>query len=112
MKITTFVGRGLIASLFIISGVYSLFFNFNGFSGAIAAKNLPFPTILAIFVLSLKILAGTFLVFNYHAYLATISLIGFTALATVIYHNGFVDASQFNNMMKNFAIIGGLLLLL
>lgn len=38
-------------------------------------------------------------------------LIGFTALATILYHNP-MDKSQINNFLKNLAIIGGLGLLL
>ena len=38
-------------------------------------------------------------------------LVGFTALATILYHNP-MDKSQMTNFLKNLAIIGGLLLLL
>ena len=44
---------------------------------------------------------------NYSLY----ALIGFTALATILYHNP-MDKSQMNNFLKNLAIIGGLILLI
>ena len=39
------------------------------------------------------------------------ALIGFTVLATILYHNP-MNKSQMNNFLKNLAIIGGLLLLI
>jgi|LakMenE01Jun11ns_1017448.scaffolds.fasta_scaffold9136151_1 putative oxidoreductase len=107
------LGRILIASLFIASACKTIFYDgFNTFVGAIESKKIPYPVILAIIVLIIKILGGFSIIFNNYTNLGIYSLLLFTVLATGMYHNAFVDPSQFNNMMKNIALIGGLLLLL
>ena len=111
MKITRLIGRNLLASLFVVSALYSIFYDFNGFAKAVESKNLPFPIILAILALTIKILGGLSIAFNYYSNFGTLVLLIFMLLVTPIFHNAFIDPSQFNSMMKNIAIIGGLLLL-
>lgn len=103
-------GRILLASLFVLSALKSILFNFSGFVDAVKSKNLPFPIFVAIIALSMKLFGGLSLMFDYYGVVGAYILILFTFLATVLFHNVFIDPSQFNNAMKNIAIIGGLLI--
>jgi putative oxidoreductase len=109
---TKIIGRILLSSLFIISALHTIFYGFDGFVKAIESKNLPFPVILAILVISIKLLGGLSIAFDRYADYGTIALLIFMLMVTPLYHNGISDPKQFNNMMKNIAIIGGFLLLL
>jgi len=111
---TKYIGKLLIVSLFIISGVYSLIYNFDDFANAIASKEIPLAVFVAFAVLLFKIIAGLVILFSQndqYTKLAVIGLIIFTILATILYHNPLVDKSQINPMLKNITVIGGLLLL-
>jgi putative oxidoreductase len=111
---TKIVGRILLSSLFIVSALRALLFNLDGFSNIIASKNLNLkldPKIVAITVLIFKLVIGIALALGIRTKDTSILLIIFTAIATIFYHNAFVDSSQFSHMLKNIAIIGGLLLI-
>lgn len=103
------VGKLFIGSLFIISSLYSVYDSSN-FIQMIQDKGIPMATIMAIFILTFKIVSGLTLIFGNEEYVRTSStlLIAFIIVATIMYHNAFEDISQINNMMKNIAIIGGL----
>ena len=58
MSITNFIGKNTIATVFILSALKSIFFGFNGFVDKIRSKNLPFPVILAVLALTIKMLGG------------------------------------------------------
>jgi putative oxidoreductase len=104
------VGRILMSLLFILSALKAIFFDFNSFSSAVESKQLPLPTIVAVIALSMKLTGGLFLATDYHSLFGAYVLLVFTIMATVLFHNVFEDSSQFNNMFKNIAIIGGLLI--
>ena len=104
------IGRSLLAALFVVTGIKGLFFDFNGFVGAVASKNLPFPVLTALIALIMKIVGGLLVMFNFYPKVGATTLIVFTVLATVLFHNIIVDPSELNNFLKNASIIGGLLL--
>jgi putative oxidoreductase len=104
-------GRCLLACLFIVSAVYNLLFNFDGFVGAVASKGIMFPVTVAAIVLIFKLVVGLMLLFGVWTKLVIGGLIVFVVAATAMYHNAFVDRKQLNDMLKNIAIVGGLMLL-
>jgi putative oxidoreductase len=109
------IAKILLGSLFLLSGLYGTLFDSNKFLNTIEVKHMPYPAIVAIFVLSYKILLGSILIFSENKKKikqSSILLILFTFVATMMYHNAFFDMTQLENMLKNFAIIGGLLLLI
>ena len=103
-----FVGRILIASLFVISGLLSIY-GFDNFSGMIKSKNVPLPILIAVIGIAMKLLGGLSVMFDVWPRYGVNVLIVFTILATIMFHNVFIDSSQINAMLKNMAIIGGLL---
>ena len=109
---TQLIGRLLLANLFIASALYEATFGFNHFVGIIEEKGLPFPVILAIVALTVKLLGGFSVALDINAQLGALALIIFMLIVTPIYHNGFKDLKEMAPMLKNIAVIGGLMLLL
>jgi putative oxidoreductase len=101
-------GRFLIGLLFVGSALTMLFI-----SGPTVTANyfanlgLPYPALLVWPVIVLKIVAGTMVIFGKRVGLASMILIAFTILATVVAHRSFQDV----NLFKNLAIVGALLYL-
>lgn len=111
--ILIFIARFLLASLFIVSALKSLFFDFGSFVNYINTLNLPNSKLIAILVLVFKLVSGLILALSPFEALRRVSALGlviFTMIATVLFHNAFKDKDQFINMMRNISIIGGLLL--
>lgn len=110
-----YLGKFLIASLFVVMGLYALLFNFDKFTEAVGSKGIPYPVIVAFIVLLWHIIPGIIIMISKNpTYVrwAAISLIVFVALASVLYHNVYQDKEQLQNMMKNMALIGALLLII
>ena len=105
------IGKLLIAYLFIASAAYEGIFGFTDFVDLIKNKGLPFPLILAILAITVKILGGFSIALDIYPKIGTIALIVFMLIVTPIYHNGFAELEEMDSMLKNIAIIGGLLLI-
>lgn len=103
-----FIGRLLIALLFIVSGVNKLF-DVAGTKAMIASAGLPSG--LAIPTGLFELLAGLALVFGFMTRLFAVLLAGFCLLAALFFHNNFLDPIQSAMLLKNVAIAGGLLCL-
>ncbi len=102
------VGRVLIAVLFIVAGWGKL----NGFEcavGYVASGGFPMPEVFAVLTIIIELGGGLMLLLGFHSRIAAKALIVFTVIATAVYHNVFVDATQQVMLLKNLAIIGGLL---
>lgn len=112
-----FVARGLLASIFLISGVRKAL-AFSAMSGMMAGKGFPMPDVFLALTIILEIGGGLLLVANWHARCAALALAAFTLVAGVIFHSFWhvwdAPPPQFNNelnhFLKNVAIVGGLLL--
>lgn len=108
------LGRIILGAFFLITGVQSAM-GFQTFSGTVQGlqifgKNLPFPQALAAIAIGIKILGGVTLALDIKANWSRWFLIAFVLVATFFMHNPLKDSSQMVNMLKNMAIIGGLLL--
>ncbi len=113
--LTYTVGKALIASLFIITGIMPFLMGLDDMTAMVALRN-PIPGIdpatLTIIILITKIVLGFMLLFGIQTRMVSILLILFTVLTTFLYHNVLQDRTQSLHMMKNIAIIGGLTLLI
>ena len=67
MDLFSLLGRTLIASLFIVSALMTIFTKggFQNFSDMFKSKNLPLPNVLAALSLMLKIVGGLLIIFDY-----------------------------------------------
>jgi putative oxidoreductase len=95
--------------------VYSLVGKLTGFAGpasAIAARGLPLAPVLLVAAM-LVMAAGTALVISgWKSRLGAVLLLLFLVPTTVLFHGDVGDAGERIQLLKNLAIVGGLLLLL
>ena len=102
------LARTLMALMFILAGVGKLADSAG--TAAYIESATPLPGILAIPTGVFEVVAGVLLVAGRYLKLTSLALIGFTILATVLFHHNLGDQMQMVLALKNLAIIGGLLL--
>ena len=102
------VGRILLASLFLLSGVSKL-----GAYGATAAymSSAGVPSALLPAVIAVELLGSLAVIVGWKTRAAAALLAGFSLLAAFLFHNNFADQIQMIMFLKNVAIAGGFLLL-
>ncbi|MEJ5977950.1 DoxX family protein [Novosphingobium sp. PS1R-30] len=100
-----FIGRLLIALLFIVSGANKLM-DISGTDTMIRAAGLPGG--LALLVGLFEVAAGLALVFGVATRLTAVILAGFCLVTAFFFHNNFTDPMQAAMLLKNLAIAGGL----
>jgi len=103
-----FLGRLMIALLFLISGANKLM-DIAGTDAMIRSVGLPGG--LALLTGLCEIVAGLALVFGFVTRLFAILLAGFCLVAAFFFHNDFADPLQATMLLKDVAIAGGLLIL-
>ena len=109
----SFVGRALLALLFIPAG-WGKLMGFSGVVGYIASKGVPMPEVCAALAIAAELGLGLMLLVGWQARWAALGLALFVAVITPIFHN-FWSVPEAQQMMqqqsffKNFAAMGGLL---
>jgi putative oxidoreductase len=111
-----FVGRVLIALIFVRSGVGKIV-NFSGTAGMMAGKGMPYAEHLLVGAIAIELVGGLALVLGYKVRWAAAALIVFLVPATLIFHSFWaVDPAQVqnqtNHFFKNVAILGALVFLM
>ena len=106
--IAAFIGRILIALLFLYSGAMKLM-NPAMTDQMITGAGLPGG--LAIPVGIFEVVAALCLIFGFMTRLASFALIVFTALATLFFHRDFTNPMGMTTVLQHLALIGGLLCL-
>ncbi len=86
------------------SGIFSNVLTYN------ASQGLIIGAILILMIAPILMTIGIYLENNFLLRLGTWLLIGFVILATLVYHP-ITDGSQINDMLKNLAIVGGLVMI-
>ncbi|MEO7152571.1 MAG: DoxX family protein [Burkholderiaceae bacterium] len=107
-------GRFLLALMFVMAG-FSKIAGFAGTVGYMQSKGIPAAEVLAVLTILVEIGGGLALVVGSQARWAALALAGFTAIATLIFHNFWAlpDAQKMVQQlmfMKNLSVIGGLLM--
>jgi putative oxidoreductase len=110
------VGRLLIAALFLPSGLNKLM-NFSTFSASLAAKGLPYSTLIAGVLVAAEFLGPLALIIGLWPRWTALALIGFTAATLWLTYGkslvGLVFRPRQNvDFFQNLAVIGGLLIYL
>ena len=113
--IAALVGRILLAAIFVISGFHKIL-GFDGTAGYMASKGLPMPQVLLVLTILLELGGGLLLVVGYKVRWVTIAFALWLIPTTLIFHKFWgIDPSQvqnqMNNFLKNFSIMGGMLIL-
>ena len=112
----SFLGRALLAILFIPAG-FAKIGGFAGTVGYIASKGVPLPEVAAASAIAIELGLGILLLIGCQARWAALGLAIFTAVVTFIFHNfwtfeGAQLVQQQQAFFKNFAAVGGLLLVM
>jgi putative oxidoreductase len=109
------VARVLLALIFVTAG-FSKLTGLQGTAGYIGSVGLPAPMLLAVAAGVVELVAGVLIVVGWQARWAALALAGFTAVASVLFHNYWAMPAEQQMMqqlmfMKNVSIVGGLLVL-
>ncbi|MGM9490898.1 DoxX family protein [Ideonella sp. YS5] len=112
-NLLAFLGRALIALLFIPSG-FSKLTGFAGLVGYIASKGVPLPEVCAAIAIAAELGLGVLLLVGWQARWAALGLAIFVVVITPIFHNFWAvpeaqKMMQMQNFFKNLAAVGGLL---
>jgi putative oxidoreductase len=107
------IARCLIAFFFVASGSGKIF-AFRQSSTILASIGFPIPTFVLTAIIAFEIAGGLGLLFNLWTSYVAVTLIVFLIFATVTIHARFVrdpvtGTDQIVHMIKNIAIIGGLI---
>jgi len=114
-RLLQIVGRCLIAFFFIASGAGKVF-AFQPSAATLAAIGFPVPQLSLLVFILIEIAGGVCLLLNVRTTDVSVALIVFLIFATLTIHAPFVrdpvsGVDQTVHMIKNIAIIGGLIML-
>ena len=103
------IARVLLCLVFIHSLIGKLT-GFAGPAGAIAGKGLPLAPVLLVMAMALMAGGSALVISGWKARLGAVLLLVFLVPTTVIFHGDVGDAAERIQLLKNLAIVGGLLL--
>ncbi|WP_324828599.1 DoxX family protein [Qipengyuania zhejiangensis] len=106
--IAAILGRILIGALFVFAGFGKVIDPVS--TASYMEAESPFPGSLAMAVGIFEIVAGLVLASGFMTRIASALLIGFTAVATLFFHEQVTNEVQAAMALKNLAIIGGLMM--
>jgi|LakMenE18May11ns_1017448.scaffolds.fasta_scaffold9338660_1 putative oxidoreductase len=109
------LSRILLASYFLKAGINNAF-NLKHIAGLLKSKKIPFPTLGALAVVVLQIVASLAIILNIYTLWASLALIIFTLFANFLICNYWtMEGVQKRNVSfifyANISVVGGLLLL-
>jgi putative oxidoreductase len=114
--ISPFFGRCAFGWFYLASAM-NIAGNWRGLSAELALKHVPIPPLVLLIALILIVMGSISLLFGYHTRHGAMLLFGMTMIAAVTMHDywhyaeGAARAREFGIFARDFAICGGLLLL-
>lgn len=102
------VGRILLASLFITSGIAKVSAP-EATLGYIESIGMPYPLLSLLAALAVELGLATALVVGLKTRQSALAMAGFSVATAVLFHNQLGDTNQQIHFLKNLAIAGGLL---
>lgn len=103
------IARVLLCLVF-VNAVIGKLTGFAGVAGAIATKGLPLAPVLLVAAMALMAVGSALVISGWKARLGAVLLLLFLVPTTLIFHSDVADTMQRIQLLKNLAIIGGLLL--
>lgn len=103
-----FVGRILLAIIFIISG-FNKISGWDGTLGYMASKGLPMTEVLLGLTILIELGGGLMIALGLYARFAAFVIFLFLIPVTLIFHPFWADPEEMNTFLKNVAIMGGML---
>lgn len=107
-KISQLIARIFLAQIFLLSGIFKIS-GYEGTQNYMDAMGVPGG--LLPLVIALEIAGGLVLMVGWQTKWASLVLASFTLIAAAVFHSNLDDQMQTIMLMKNIAIIGGLILL-
>jgi putative oxidoreductase len=104
-----FLSRLLISLIFLVSGFQKLL-HFSQIQAAIAQHGLPMAKFCAAGAIFIEIVGGLALVLGMRAKTAALIVAIYLVPTTLVFHGRISDPAMLTQLLKNAAIIGGLLM--
>lgn len=102
------IGRVLLATIFIFSGIGKLLAP-AATMGYIASSGLPFAGLALGVAIAVELGGGLMLALGIQTRLVAAGLAAFSIVTGLAFHNAIGDQNQLIHLLKNFAMAGGLL---
>jgi len=106
--VVPFVGRILVAAIFILSGFGKIAAP-AATQGYIAAMGLPAPMLAYIGAIAIELGGGLLLLAGYRTKPIAAVLAAFSIVTAFVFHHALADQNQMIHFLKNLAMAGGLL---
>ncbi len=116
-NLAALIGRILLAAVFVLSGINKLG-NFDDTAAFMSSAGLPMAGFLLVPTIAIELLCGLLIVIGWQTRVASVVLLLFMVPVTAVFHNPWAAADaalaqqQMIHLLKNLAIMGGLLNLL
>ena len=107
-NVAAVLGRVLIATIFVLSGLSKLT-AVAGTMGYIAAAGLPLAPVALAVAVAVEVVGGIALIVGYKTRWVAAALALFSVVTALAFHNNLADQNQFIHFFKNIAMAGGLL---
>ena len=108
-NIVVLLARVLVAQIFLLSGLGKLGDGYAATQALMTSMGTPVQLLPAVIVLEIG--GGLALILGWQVRWAALALAGFSLIGAVIFHHDFADQTQMTMFLKDFAMAGGLLLL-
>ncbi|MRX07773.1 DoxX family membrane protein [Pseudoduganella sp. FT25W] len=102
------IGRVLMATIFVFSGIGKIMAP-AATIGYIASSGLPLAPLGFAIALAVELGGGLALAFGFKTRIVAAVLAAFSIVTALAFHNNIADQNQLINLLKNFAMAGGLL---
>jgi putative oxidoreductase len=109
-SIAILVARILLALLFLVSAFRQTIYR-HGVEREMAAQGMTYTPFLLGCAILIELTGGLSLLLGYSTLWGALALIAFTLTATFIYYRRILDRDKLIHVLKNLAIIGGLLMI-
>lgn len=103
-----FVGRSLLAAIFIISSFGKIAAP-EATQGYIASVGLPAPVLSYLAAVAMELGGGVLLLVGYRTRLVAAGLAAFSIISAIVFHHALGDQNQLFHFLKNLAMAGGLI---
>jgi putative oxidoreductase len=113
MALITLLARILLSLIFILSGLHKVA-DFSGTVSLMTQHGLPAASLLAVLAIAVEVGGGLSVLLGFQARLAAVVLLLFLIPTTLVFHSNLVVPQvqdQTTQLLKNLAIMGGLLML-
>jgi len=105
------IARVLLCLVF-LNAVLGKLMGFGAVAGVIAAKGLPLAPLLLVAAMALMAVGSALVISGWKARLGAVLLLLFLVPTTLIFHSDVADTMQRIQLLKNLAIMAGLLLVI